>query len=119
MIPTIKRIWSADIDDLPKWAPDGEEVCFWLQLSIGLADSDAADGFQVCVATPAGLKSSLGRRIKPRGAASAQPIVLQKYSWPAVEAAIHERLETCAGQDWLEIQEKLRRQLDWEYEGFK
>lgn len=65
------------------------------------------------------LKSDHGRRVKPRGAAKARPIVLQPYSWEGVLAATRERLESCTGRDWLEVQEKLRRQFDWEYEGYR
>jgi hypothetical protein len=117
--PELKVVYCLDIDDLPKWTPDGEDVCFWVQLSIGLRDSEAADVFQVCVATPTGLKSELGRTIKPRGAAKARPIVLQQYSWRALLDAIGDRLESSAGTDWLEIQENLRRQFDWEYENYR
>jgi hypothetical protein len=117
--PELKVVHCPDIDDLPKWIPDGEDVCFWLELSIGLPGSEAADIFQVCVATPTGLKTTLGRAIKPRGAAKARPIVLPQYSWPALLDAIHDRLESSVGTDWLEIQEKLRRQFDWEYENYK
>jgi len=117
--PEVKVLHSADIEDVPKWTPEGDDVCFWLELSIGLPASDRADIFQVCVATPGGLKSALGRSIKPRGSAHARPIVLQQYSWPALEGAIRSRLEACAGRDWLEVQEKLRRQFVWEYEGYK
>ena len=119
VIPEIKRIWCTDIDDLPRWVPDGDEVCFWLQLSIGRSGEEAADDFTVCVATPSGLKSTAGRRTKPRGSSSVRPIVLQAYSWSALQEAVHERLEACAGRDWLEIQEALRLQFDWEYEGFR
>src|SRR5262245_56714835 len=119
MVPDVKDVLCPDLDDLSKWRPDGDEVCLWLELSIGLPGQNAADVFQVCVATPAGLKAPLGRRLKPRGSAKSPPIVLQEYSWSALQEAIRHRLEACAGRDWLEIQEKLRRQFDWEYEGYK
>ena len=119
MIPDLKVVHCADIEDLPSWSPDDEDVCFWLELSVGLPGSEAADIFQVCVATPAGLKSALGRRVKPRGSAQARPIVLNSYSWSAALAAIQERLASCEGVDWLEIQEKLRHEFDWEYENYK
>jgi hypothetical protein len=119
VIPELKAIHCADIEDLSSWSPTDDDVCFWLQLSIGLPGSGAADNFQVCVATPGGLKSSLGRRVKPRGGAQAGPIVLPSYSWTAVLGAIAKRLDSSGGSDWVDIQEKLRRHFVWEYENYK
>jgi hypothetical protein len=119
MIPELKVVHCADIDDLPGWSPQDDDVCFWLELSIGLPGSVAADIYQVCVATPSGLRSTLGRDVKPRCSAQSRPIVLQHYSWAALLEAIQERLESCAGADRLEIQEKLGRQFDWEYENYR
>ena len=118
MTPELKTLHCPDLDDVSRWTPDGDDVCLWLELSIGLPDQEAADIFQVCVATPSGLKSTFGRSITPRGSAKARPIVLQSYSWAALQKEIRDRLDACAGDDWLEVQENLRRQFDWEYEGY-
>jgi hypothetical protein len=119
LVPELKEFDCPDIVDLPSWKPDGDDVCYWLELSIGLPGSGAADLFQVCVATPSGLKSPLGRRVKPRGAARAKPIVLQSYSWAGVLDEIQRRLDSSSGAAWLEIQEKLGRHFLWEYENYK
>lgn len=116
--PVVKRLFCADIDDVQRWRPASSEVCYWLTLSIGAVDSDGADDFEVCVATPDGLKSPAGRRIKPKGA-KPPPIVLQDYSWDGVVKEIDRRLSDCAGTNWLEMQEKLRLLFNWEYEGYK
>src|SRR5712672_1151375 len=116
--PVLKGFDCTDIDDVQRWLPASSEVCYWLTLSIGTADAAAADNFQVCVATPDGLKSSVGRRIKPKGAVP-PPIVLQEYSWDGVLREIKGRLAACAGTDWVEMQEKLRLLFIWEYEGYK
>lgn len=117
-VPVLKRFDCADLDPVERWLPASSEVCYWLTLSIGTADTEAADDFQVCVATPEGLKSSVGRRIKPKGA-KPPPIVLQEYSWDGVLREIERRLAACAGTDWAEMQEKLRLLFNWEYEGYK
>jgi hypothetical protein len=116
--PVLKELDCTDIPDVEKWLPASSEVCYWLTLSIGTSDSEAADNFQVCVATPDGLKSARGRMIKPKGAAP-PPIVLQDYSWDGVLREIDRRLAACAGTDWLAMQEKLRLLFMWEYEGYK
>ena len=119
MIPSLKGVRCADVDDLETWTPAGDEICLWLELSIGSPDGDAADTFHVCIASRTGLKSIRERPGRPPGAAPARPIVLREYSWGAVLGAIRNRLESCAGTDWLEVQQKLRRQFDWEYENYK
>jgi hypothetical protein len=116
--PVLKGFDCYDIDDLEQWQPASSYVCYWLTLSVGTADADAADNFQVFVATPDGLKSTLGRRMKPEGAAP-PPIVVQDYSWAEVLREIERRLVACGGSDWLAMQEKLRLLFRWEYEGYK
>jgi len=106
--PTLKGVRCAEVDDLPNWMPDGDEMCLWLELSIAPPGSDAAELFRVCIASRLGLKSALA----PKGDAQARPIVLREYSWGAVLGAIRNRLESCAGADWPEVQQKLRRQFD-------
>ncbi|HEY6475382.1 MAG TPA: Imm8 family immunity protein [Polyangia bacterium] len=115
MTPALKGVHCATVDDLVNWAPDGDEMCVWLELSIGPADGDAADLFQVCIATQSGLKAA-PRSIKARDGVKARPIVLREYSWGAVQGAIRNRLGSCSGADWTEIQQKLRRQFDWVHE---
>lgn len=112
--PVLKGVHCADVDDLATWTPEGDEICLWLELSIGLPDGDAADTFQVCLASRTGLKSIRERSGKPPGAEPARPIVLREYSWGALQGAIRNRLESCAGADWPEVQQKLRRQFDWD-----
>jgi hypothetical protein len=117
--PELKALACSDLDPIETWVPGDDEVIYWLTLVIGLPGSPAANDFQVCVATPAGLRSPTGRRMRPRGSARPPPIVLQAYSWAGVLGAIQQRLDACAGSDWSEIADKLRRQFAWEYEGMR
>jgi hypothetical protein len=117
--PELKHWDCSDHDPIEAWVPDDAEVVYWLTLAIGPPESEAADNFQVCVATLAGLKSAAGRVAKPRGPSSPEAIVLQRYSWTGVMAAVRARLEECEARDWLEVQEKLRSRFYWEYEGLR
>jgi Immunity protein 8 len=117
--PELKSVHCSEIDELATWDTERDDVCFWVELSIGLPMSEAADIYQAFVATPTGLTSTLGRKFKPRGSERPRPIVLQRYSWLALLDAIGERLERCAGADWREIQEKLRYHFVWEYENYQ
>jgi hypothetical protein len=106
--PLLKGARCAEVADLANWVPDSDEICLWLELSIGPPDGEAAELFQVCIASRLGLKSTHA----PKGDDQARPIVLREYSWGAVLGAIRNRLDSCAGADWPEVQQKLRRQFD-------
>jgi hypothetical protein len=117
--PELRGFDCTDLDPIEAWVPEDDEVVYWLTLTIGEPGIVGADDFQVCVATPAGLKSPLGQRARPRGSDEPKAIVVQAYSWNAVLNAIEERLDACKGRDWAEVNEKLRAQFSWEYEGMR
>jgi hypothetical protein len=77
--------YASEHHALISWVPDGPEVIHLLMLAIGLAGSQSADNFQVCVATPAGLGSPKGMRIRPKDyeeAGAAENLI----RWAAIEA---------------------------------
>jgi hypothetical protein len=117
--PELRGFDCYDHDPIEAWVPDDDEVLYWLTLTIGEPGSVGADNFRVCVATPAGLKSPLGQRFRPRGSGQVKAIVVQAYSWNAVLGAIDQRLDACEGHHWDEVNEKLRIQFDWEFEGMR
>ena len=88
MTPILKGVHCADVADLPNWTPDGDEICLWLELSIGLPEGDATGLFKVCIASRLGLKSTHA----PTGDTQARPIVLREYSWGAVLGAFRKRV---------------------------
>jgi hypothetical protein len=112
--PELKDFDCADIDDPATWKPDHDDVLYWLTIRIGQPGSDAADLFNVPVATPSGLKK---RSHEDRRSCPAPPIVINPYSWESVLDEIERRLNSCCGHDWFTVQEKLRTQFHWEYEG--
>lgn len=114
LTPELKTFDSADVDDLLKWVPDTDEVLYWLNLEIGLPGAERADHYQVAVATPAGLKPHRGMRAR---SGAWQPIVVRPYSWKAVLAEVERRLLSCSGADWHDVNQRLRAQFQWEYEG--
>lgn len=115
--PELKSWKCPDIDHLETWVPDSNKVVYWLELNIGPEDSPSGDNYQVCVATPAGLRSTYGQAIAP--ACSRGPsIELAEYSWANVLTEIQARLEAAQSPEWREVQEKLARSFQWEYQSF-
>jgi hypothetical protein len=117
-VPQLKGWDCADIEGIAEWQPTTDEVVYWLTLQIGPPDDVGTDNFDVCVATPPGLRSDRGRSIAP-APTRGDPIVLVEYSWPAVLAELQRRLDSCAGPTWLHVQDELRRFFRWEYEGMR
>jgi hypothetical protein len=118
MVPVIQHIFCSDIPDVERWVPQDEAVAYWLDLTSGLPNQAGGDNFQVCVATPEGLASTR-HQMKPRGSSVPHPIVVRPYTWAAVLEQLDIRIRDCAGETWLDAQEKLRRVFVWEYEGMK
>ena len=114
MTPELKSFDCADHDPIDQYTPKTESVWYYLAMHIGLPGDSSSDMFTAIVATPSGLGE-----LKARGQQieCGRPILVSSYSWAAVRDEIQERLESCAGPNWLEVQEKLRREFLWEYEG--
>lgn len=120
MTPELKGYDCSYHDPIDRWVPDGDEVLFWLTLHIGEPGRDGADLYTVPVATVPGLKTAKWKQ-RPRspGTKDVQPIVLREYTWEGVLASVRERLQACSGYAWLDVQDKLRHQFAWEYEGMR
>ena len=114
VLPELKGFDCADHDPIDTWIPDGPSIRYQLTLHIGSSDSSAADLFHIFVCNHAGLKETRRLGVTP---GSATPIVLSEYSWNAVLEEVNRRLKKCEGRGWFDVQEKLRQQFDWEYEG--
>ena len=108
--PHLKSFDATDIGDVRGWDPESEEVFYWLTLQIGWAEGTASDTYTVAVATPTGLR-------RPKGGWRCKPIVVSPYSWESVVAEVDARLKACSGHSWLHVQEQLRTEFWWEYEG--
>ncbi len=114
--PELKGADCFDHDPIDQWEPDHESVYYWLTLHVGPPGTDAADLYQVPVCTHPGLQE--WKQARSTSEHEVEPIVLAKYSWRGVMDAVQERLASCRGHDWLDVQGKLRRCLAWEYEAY-
>jgi len=116
IIPELKGFDCVDLDPIDEWAPESEKVYYYLTLHIGEPESEAADLYGVMVCNPAGIAAAkqAGVKFGPE-----PPIMLAEYSWQGVLNEVTLRLKSCRGFGWLDVQEKLRRQFAWEYEGYR
>jgi hypothetical protein len=107
----IKGIFCSDRRDFETWQPDRlQDIYLGLELSIGLTGGEAADLFQVVVATPQAVRGKPERR-------RARLLIVEQYNWPKIRATLQQWVRECEGQTWDEIVTCLRQRFDWEYEG--
>ncbi|MCA8942019.1 MAG: hypothetical protein KDB80_05605 [Planctomycetes bacterium] len=114
LVPELKHVDCIDHDPIERWIPETDAVLFWLTLHVGLPAHEAVDMFTVPVANLAGMRSPEWNR---RRQGSAEPIVVEPYSWHAVLEQVNGRLRRCAAHDWTSVWHGLRKEFAWEYEG--
>jgi hypothetical protein len=88
-----------------------------MQAEIGPVGEVGADTFDFVVCTPQGLArrfDSEGRPFWSRGT-----LVVERFAWQAVEAALHQRVHSVDGGDWPAIAANLNRFLRWEFEDYE
>ncbi|HVM60605.1 MAG TPA: Imm8 family immunity protein [Verrucomicrobiae bacterium] len=115
MKPLLKGQDCTDHDPIEKWSPkDAAEVNYWLCLHIGPDRGKGADLFYVNV-----LSWVAANELSKEELSCRKSIIVDEYSWPAVEAAVRGILESSVGENWTEITDKLRVRFDWEFEGYR
>ena len=112
--PELKGFDCTDHHPIEEWRPASDSVHFWLTLHIGVTGVDGSDLYKIAVFTTRGLAESKQDTVNLRGP---DPIVLEEYSWDGVLEEVHSRLVRCVGFGFSDVQEKLRGEFEWEYEG--
>ena len=107
----IKGIDSADAPDLEGWRPASlEDLYLGLTLSIGPVDQEAADLFQIVIASPQAIAGRPDRR-------RAKLLVVQEYDWPAIRRTLEAWVAECNADSLGRVIDRLRQKFHWEYEG--
>ena len=112
--PELRGFDCTDHHPIEKWRPTSDSVHFSLTLHIGVTGFDGADLYRVAVFTTRGLAEAKQGAVNLRGS---DPIILEEYSWDGVLDEVRSRLARCSGFGFGDVQEKLRSEFDWEYEG--
>ena len=109
-IPRIISFDCADHDPIEEWVPsDPYDVEIWVNFQIGLDDSEVGDNFVAHVLTHKAISHAKDKK--------QISLVLPVYSFELLMTEMQSLLSKSSGSDWLEIQDKLRGKLHWEYEG--
>ncbi len=82
----------------------------WFHVTVGTAEFDGGNDFQVCIATP----KAVGRIMR---SGKRPGILVDQFDAMTVRNAIYDRVESIEANTWEHIVEQLRKFMQWEYEG--
>lgn len=92
-------------DPIDLWVPpQDDDIDIWLTLTIGY-DASGGDHFRVRVVTP--------NRLSATGAKYS--LVIHHYHFPSILKTLNSIVESCDGEDWRVVTEKLSKHFYWEY----
>lgn len=111
-IPVLKSLSSPELD-LPALPADPTRCAVFVEAEIGPpGESSGADLFSFTVATPSELLDGTDARWG-RGY-----LILERFSWEAVERAIRKLLMHADRATWHESATELGKELHWEFESY-
>jgi len=110
--PELKDLLCPDLEK-PALPPDPEDCVVSLQAAIGPKGEEGDDLFFFTVATPKGLL----REELPRWGRGL--LVVEAFSWAAVERALERLLSHTRRKSWSEVAAALNQELNWEFENYK
>ena len=108
--PEVKELSSrhlAGFDDEPD---DPTDCCIEVTIGIGAAGDDARDNFDLWFVTPKWLSRHADKPLVPQ-----YHVVLNSFSWPAVEATVARLLGALPAADWDEFTQEFGRYAYWEF----
>lgn len=116
MKPEIKAIYSFDIEDLETYKPpDATSFAFHLRLIAGPQSEPGEESFDLRVCTPNWLLENHAREDVIIGR---HLLIVMEYDYQRILKTITKFLETCTGNTWTEVAEKLGRLGYWEFEDY-
>jgi hypothetical protein len=116
MRATLKEILSPDIPNLRNYQPENpQKFGFPLQLLIGPRDVEGMESFQLTVCTPMWLAEKytpqdilIGRHL----------LIVFEYDFQRLLQRLRDKVESCHGETWQEVAEKVGRLALWEFEDY-
>ena len=116
MKPEIKSIYSFDVEDLETYKPtDPTSFAFHLRLIAGPQSEPGEESFDMKVCTPKWLLENHGAEEVIIGR---HLLIVMEYNYRRIVKRIKEFCDTCTGDTWTEVAEKLSRLGYWEFEDY-
>lgn len=115
MRATLKRLHSPDVDFDTYWPEDPHNFGFFVQAMIGPEGQDSEESYGITVCTPEWLRSSYSDQDILFGR---QFLIVFEYDLQRIKQKIQSYCQSCEGESWMEIVNKLRLIGDWEFEDY-
>jgi hypothetical protein len=111
----LHSIYSTDVDDLQNWQPLEHEFAIPVRLLIGAEGMQGEESFDIVLCNA----SWLHRQVDNYGPYDARyHIVIAEYDWPMIERFLYRKIESCMGDTWSTLAERLGRFGHWEFEDY-
>jgi len=112
----VKSIHAPEVNDLKSYTPQDRE-CFALQLQVmvGPKGMEGEESFDLTVCTP---KWLLKQYDKDDIVVGRHHIIVFEYHYHKMIDFIKRLIESCEGDDWEEVAQKVSRYGMWEFEDY-
>ncbi len=115
MQPTLRALYSLEVDNLAAHRPDDEAFFLTVRVDIGPADGPGAETFDFDVCSIAWLR----RELQDDEAVSGRfRLIMTEFSLSVVEQFVRDRVAQASGADWTEVAGKLGGWFRWEFDGY-
>lgn len=112
----LKDLYAPNIDDLSQYHPENSEnFCILFRAIVGLKDTQGEESFDIQVCTPQWFLSNLKKDDVIPGR---HFLFVLEYNFDRIFRRIKELIESCSGNNWQEIAEKVSRIGHWEFEDY-
>ncbi len=113
----VKGIYTSEMDEIEDCAPvDPERFCIVVCAMVGSNDGEGEDSFNISVCTPMWLAEMCQREGVVVGR---HYLVIGSYDPVYIKKVITELIESCEGNSWQEVAEKIGRIGYWEFEDYQ
>ncbi|MBN9378054.1 MAG: hypothetical protein BGO14_01020 [Chlamydiales bacterium 38-26] len=117
MRAVLKDIYSPDTDDLILYQPPiHDNFSILVTALVGTYDKEGMDSVDIEVCTPLWMLSLLEKEDAVLGRGY---LLVKEYDYPKIYEKIKRLVESCGGDHWPQIGEKLSRIGYWEFEDYR
>ncbi len=111
------ELYSPTIDDLANYIPENvEKFCIFIQVFVGIEGQKGEESFDLNIFTPKWLLSNYKKNeiIIPK-----HSIIVFEYNFERIFHKIKQLIESCSGNSWDEIAQKVGQIGRWEFEDYQ
>ena len=116
MRASLRRVHSPDVEDLESYRPErSDDFGFLLQIFAGPEGGEGEESFDVVVCTPRWLERKHGQHEVVVGR---HRLIVFEYDYDRLVKMIELYCDSCEGNSWQDVAEKLSRLGKWEFEDY-